>query len=453
MNTALRISHVGLRGIVGQGLTATHVMEFAAAFGTFLEPGRPVVLGRDPRLSGNMIREGVVASLLACGHDVIDLGIVSTPVVQYAIQRLDAAGGIAISASHNTIDWNALRFFGPSGIYLNTAEAGELLDIYHLHRFRFEEWNKLGKLTVVDDAIDAYLDGLTRVFDLERLRPLRVVVDCCNGTSALILRRMNERFGCGFILINERVDGRTVAHTPNTSASIAELQLGPLMQPLAADAGFLFDMDADRVALADEHGRGVSEEMVLPMLADHLLPRSDGKLIIANLSSTALLEDVAASHGGRVLRVPVGRQAAIDALSTYRPEQIALAGEGTGAVMMPQFRFVYDGIASMLAILTMIRDRGQTVSQILAGYPRHHILKAEVPLTSPNIPALLMELQELYPDGAMDRTDGLRIAWPDRWFHVRVSQTEPIIRVIAEQRESEPRELFETLLDRVRSWN
>lgn len=453
MNTALRISHVGLRGIVGQGLTATHVMEFAAAFGTFLEPGRPVVLGRDPRLSGNMIREGVVASLLACGHNVIDLGVVSTPVVQHAIQRLDAAGGIAISASHNTIDWNALRFFGPSGIYLNTAEAGELLDIYHLHRFRFEEWNHLGKLTVSENAIDEYLDGLVRVFDLDRLRPLRVVVDCCNGTSALILRRMNERFGCGFILINERVDGRTVAHTPNTSASIAELQLGPLMQPLRADAGFLFDMDADRVAIADEQGRGVSEEIVLPMLADHLLPRSEGKLIIANLSSTALLEDVAALHGGRVLRVPVGRQAAIDALSTYRPEQIALAGEGTGAVMMPQFRFVYDGIASMLAILTMMRDRGQTVSQILAGYPRHHILKAEVPLTSPNIPALLMELQELFPDGVMDRSDGLRISWPDRWFHVRVSQTEPIIRVIAEQRESEPRELFETLLDRVRSWN
>lgn len=453
MNTALRISHVGLRGIVGQGLTATHVMEFAAAFGTFLEPGRPVVLGRDPRLSGNMIREGVVASLLACGHDVIDLGIVSTPVVQHAIQRLDAAGGIAISASHNTIDWNALRFFGPSGIYLNTAESGELLDIYHLHRFRFEEWNRLGKLTVTDSAVDAYLDGLTRVFNLERLRTLRVVVDCCNGTSALILRRMNERFGCGFILINERVDGRTVAHTPNTSASIVELQLGPLMQPLQADAGFLFDMDADRVALADQQGRGISEELVLPMLADHLLPQSEGKLIIANLSSTALLEDVAGRHGGRVLRVPVGRQAAIDALSTYRPEQIALAGEGTGAVMMPQFRFVYDGIASMLAILTMIRDRGQTVSQILADYPRHHILKAEVPLTSPNIPALLMELQELFPDGVMDRSDGLRISWPDRWFHVRVSQTEPIIRVIAEQRDQEPRELFETLLDRVRSLN
>ena len=136
------------------------------------------------------------------------------------------------------------------------------------------------------------------MFDSESLRPLKVVVDCCNGTSALILRRMNERFGCGFILINERVDGRTVAHTPNTSASIVELQLGPLMKPLGADAGFLFDMDADRVALADEQGRGISEELILPMLADHLLPSSAGKLVIADLSSTALLEDGVSDAGG-----------------------------------------------------------------------------------------------------------------------------------------------------------
>lgn len=453
MNTALRISHVGLRGIVGPGLTATHVLDFGAAFGTFLEPGRPVVLGRDPRASGNMIREGVIASLLACGHQVIDLGVVSTPVVQHAIQRMDAAGGIAISASHNTIDWNALRFFGPSGIYLNTAEAGELLDIYHLRRFRFQEWDRLGSLRTVDTAIDEYLDDLALVYELSGLQGMRVVVDCCNGTSALILRRMNERFGCGFILINERVDGRTVAHSPNTSAGIVELQLGPLMKPLGADAGFLFDLDSDRVALADENGRGINEEIILPLLADYLLPKSEGKLVITNLSSTALLEDVVARHNGRVLRVPVGRQSAIDALSTYRPEQIALAGEGTGAVMMPQFRFVYDGIASMLAILTMMREKGRPLSEILAAYPQYCILKAEIALQTTNIPALLLRIQGQYPDGQLDRSDGLRVSWPDRWFHVRVSQTEPVIRIIVEQRDQEPRELFETLLDQVRSFH
>ena len=153
----------------------------------------------------------------------------------------------------------------------------------------------------------------------------------------------------------------------------------------------------------------------------------------------------------KVLRVPVGRQAAIDALGAYRPEQIALAGEGTGAVMMPRFRFVYDGIASMLAVLSMMAERGAALSAILAGYPRYSILKAQVPLVSQRIPALLMSLRESFPDGRVTAIDGLRVDWPDRWFHVRVSQTEPIVRVICEQRGDPPQQLFETLLEQVRS--
>jgi phosphomannomutase len=224
------------------------------------------------------------------------------------------------------------------------------------------------------------------------------------------------------------------------------------MQPLQADAGFLFDVDSDRVALAAEDGTAVSEEMVLPLLADYLLPRGPGKLVITNLSTTALLEDIAAKHGGRVVRVPVGRQAAIDALSSYRPEQIALAGEGTGAVMMPQFRFVYDGIASMLAILSMIRERRSKLSEILAGYPKYSILKGQLPLVTQRIPALLAELRERYPEGRANVADGLRIDWPDHWFHVRVSQTEPVVRVICERRGEPPVELYEALIDEVRSF-
>ncbi len=163
------------------------------------------------------------------------------------------------------------------------------------------------------------------------------------------------------------------------------------MRPLNADAGFLFDVDSDRVALAAEDGTPVSEEMVLPLIADYLLPRGPGKLIITNISTSALLEEIAARHGGKVVRVPVGRQAAIDALSTYRPEQIALAGEGTGAVMMPQFRFVYDGIASMLAILSMLHESGRTLSQTLAAYPKYSMLKGQVPLVTQRIPALLAD--------------------------------------------------------------
>jgi phosphomannomutase len=449
---SLRISHVGLRGVVGGGMTAAHVVDFASAFGTFLESGGPVILGRDPRASGVMIREGVVAALLATGHDVVDLGVVSTPVIQQTIRRLDGAGGLSIGASHNTADWNALKFFGPRGTYLATAEAGELLDIYHLRKFDFVDWKRVGKLRTLDDAIDRYLDELASVYDLARLVRFKVLVDCCNGTSSLVLRRMNERFGFEFILINASIEGVAFAHEPATTARTVALQLAPLMRPLGADAGFLFDVDSDRVALATDLGAPVSEEMVLPLLADWLLPKGPGKLVITNLSTTALLEEIAARHGGKVVRVPVGRQAAMDALATYRPEQIALAGEGTGAVMMPQFRFVYDGIASMLAVLSMMAERDQKLSEMVAGYPRYSILKGQAVLRSQRIPALLAELQKSYGDGQANVLDGLRVDWPGRWFHVRVSQTEPLVRVIAEQRGDPPRDLFQGLMEQVRSF-
>jgi phosphomannomutase len=448
---SLRISNVGLRGVVGSALTANHVLDFAAAFGTFLEPGH-VVTGRDPRASGTMLREGVVSGLLACGHDVIDLGLASTPVIQHAIRRIDAAGGVSIGASHNTADWNALKFFGRQGAYLSTAEAGELLDIYHLKKFAYREWDALGCLRTERGAIDAYLDELAAFYDIASFRDMKVVVDCCNGTSSLILRRSNERFGASFILINEKVEGVAFAHEPSTTKDTVALQLAPLMEPLGADAGFLFDVDSDRVAMADDTGAPVSEEMMLPLMADYLLPMRDARIVITNLSTTALVDEVARRHGGRVLRVPVGRQATIDALSAYRPEQIAVAGEGTGAVMMPQFRFVYDGIASMFAVLSMMRQRGNRLSEILAAYPRYSILKGQVPLVTQRIPALLMQLRDRYSDGRQNLTDGLRVDWDDRWFHVRVSQTEPVVRVICERRGDPPRELFHNLIEAVRSF-
>ena len=251
---ALRISPVGVRGIVGPGLTVTHALDFAAAFGTLLATEGPVLLGRDPRASGHMLRAAAISALLACGRNVIDLGIVSTPVLQHAIRRLNAAGGISLGASHNAADWNALKFLGPAGTYLASSEAGELLDIYHLKKFAFVEWDQLGKLTTASDAIDTYLDDLARVFDFEKLRKFRVVVDCCNGTSSTILERVRDRFGWPLILINARLEGKAFAHEPETTARMVGSQLGPLIEPLGADAGFLFDADADRIACATARG-------------------------------------------------------------------------------------------------------------------------------------------------------------------------------------------------------
>jgi phosphomannomutase len=193
--------------------------------------------------------------------------------------------------------------------------------------------------------------------------------------------------------------------------------------------------------------------MVLVLLADGFLADGPGKLVITNVSTTALLDEVAARHGGQVVRVGVGRQAAIDALACYRPEQVAVAGEGSGAVMMPQFRFVYDGIGSMLAILTLLHRRGQKLSELVASYPRYSILKGHVPLSTHLIPEMLDEIERRYPEGIRTTLDGLRIDWPERWLHVRVSQTEPLVRVICEQRGDPPRQLFDEVMDLVRSYS
>ena len=327
-----------------------------------------MILGRDPRASGCMIREGVVSGLLACGHEVVDLGMVSSPVIQHAIRRYDAAGGISISASHNTAEWNALEFFGTRGHI--SLHRGIERTARHLSSAKVPaSWTgeasaSCGTIRVPSIRIS---DELAAVFDFDRLKRLKVVVDCCNGTSSLILRRMNERFGFQFILINERLDGKHFAHDPVISADTDRAAAGSADAAARRRCRLPVRCRFGPRRCRDREGVAVSEEMMLPLIADYLLPRSPGKLVITNLSSSALLEHIAAPHGGKVVRVPVGRQATIDALAGYRSEQIAIAGEGTGAVMMPQFEFVYDGIASMLAILSLIAERGQGLGEIMAG--------------------------------------------------------------------------------------
>ncbi len=452
MANTLRISTAGVRGVVGSGLKGKHALEFAAAFSAFLQTEGPVVVARDPRASSEMLREGIIASLLASGRDVVDLGLASTPVLQHAIQHSHASGGISIGASHNAAPWNALKFFGPNGTYLNSGEAAELLDIYHLRRFRFQDWTGVGHLRFDDDAIERYLLGLEEVFDLHALRGLKIVADCSSGLSSVLLKRLKQRHPLDITLLNASLENKHFSHEPNTNARNVGLQLAPVVQAMGADLGVLFDMDSDRIAVCCNHGIAVSEEMILPLLADYQLTRLPGRLVITNLSTTALLEDIAARHGGEVVRVPVGRQHAMDALAIYPTEKGAIAGEGTGAVMLPEFRFIYDGMASLLALASMIRERKTSLRQLLTALPDYDMKKLEVPLNSKKIPALMTRLEERYGNLKKDTRDGLRIEFPGGWFHVRVSNTEPMVRIIVETREKGAAELAKELLDQVKSY-
>jgi phosphomannomutase len=452
MKNALRISAVGVRGIVGQGLRGKHALEFAAAFSALLPASGPVLVARDPRASSVMLREGIIASLLASGRDCVDLGLVSTPVLQHAIRRWNAAGGISIGASHNAAEWNALKFLGSNGTYLSSSEAGELLDIYHLRRFEFKEWQEIGKLRYEDDAIDAYIEELEQVFDITALKDLRLVADCSSGLSSLILKRLKGRHPLQMVLLNAALESKAFAHIPNTNARTVALQLSPVVQAIGADLGVLFDMDSDRIAVCCGDGQAVSEEMILPLLAEYQLRKHPGGRIITNLSTTSLLEDIAAAHNATVVRVPVGRQHAMDALAMYPAESIAIAGEGTGAVMLPEFRFVYDGIASMLLLCEMLQAEGCGLKKLLNRKPPYDLRKEEVALDAKRIPDLMSDLEERWRGNGMNTQDGLRVDLEHAWFHIRVSNTEPVVRVIAENRVGSVDPLIEELLDLVRSY-
>jgi phosphomannomutase len=452
MSGSLRISTVGVRGVVGPGLRAQHALEFAAAFSVLLDRPDAVMLARDPRASSVMLREGVVASLLASGRDVVDLGLAPTPVLQHAIRHTNAAGGISIGASHNSAEWNALKFFGPQGTYLSSGEASELLDIYHLRKFTFQDWTAVGHLRFDDEAIGRYIEELERAFDLSALAGLHIVADCSSGLSSLILKRLKQRHRLNLTMINATLEAKNFAHTPSTNARIAGLQLAPVVQAVGADLGVLFDMDSDRIAVCCGDGQAVSEEMILPLLAQRQLRRKPGRLVITNLSTTSAVEDVAARYGAAVLRVPVGRQHAMDALAMYPAERIAVAGEGTGAVMLPEFRFVYDGVASLLAIASEMVEQSLSLNQLLAGLPRYDMRKAEVAFEAKRIPQLLTQLEDDYAGARRTTQDGLRVDLEQGWFHVRVSNTEPVVRVIAEMRNGSAEPLMKQLLDRVRSY-
>jgi phosphomannomutase len=452
MSSSLRISTVGVRGIVGPGLKAHHALEFSAAFSVLLSRPDPVLIARDPRASSVMLREGIVASMLASGRDVIDLGLASTPVLQHAIQRMNAAGGISIGASHNNAEWNALKFLGPNGTYLSSGEASELLDIYHLRKFEFKDWTQVGRLHFDDEAIDAYIKDLEQVFDVTALHGLRIVADCSSGLSSLILKRLKERHPVDITLINASLEAKAFAHTPNTNARTVGLQLAPVVQAMGGDLGVLFDMDSDRIAVCCGDGEVVSEEMILPLLAEYQLKRQPGRMVITNLSTTTLVDDVAARYGASVLRVPVGRQHAMDALAMYPAEKIAIAGEGTGAVMLPEFRFVYDGIASLLALASHLKTERMSLKRMVAGLPRYDMRKVEVKLEAKRIPEMMTHLEDHWAGARMDTQDGLRVEMDKGWFHVRVSNTEPVVRVIAEMREGSVEPLMAKLLDTVRSY-
>ncbi len=450
MMKPLKIGISGVRGIVGETFTPELAVSFAQAFATYLSSGR-ILICRDTRPSGPMVAAAVAAGLLASGCEVVDLGICPTPSLQLAIPWLNAQGGISITAGHNATQWNALKFIRSDGLYLNTMQATELLDIYHQHEFEKTPWDGIRPMVSRGDAIDHHLAVLERSFDVAsiRKRALRIAVDCCNGACSSLVPRWIAGAGGQVLAINDDSNA-PFPHDPEPRADTMA-QVRALVKAGGADLGFALDADGERLGLVDETARILPEEFTLALAAAIRLQKRAGP-VVTNISTSAMVDRIAAAHQAPVYRTPVGIPYVSEAVIEHRAE---IGGEGNGSVIIPEIQAVPDSSAAIGLLMEHVAATGLPLSVLADQLPRLSMVKSTLPVEPNLIYSTLQAFRDRVPDecgGCVDWSDGVRINWPDGWVHVRVSNTESIIRIIAEAEiESRARELTDWARERLRT--
>lgn len=428
----LKISISGVRGVIGDSLTPALLTRFAQAFGTHTGAGT-IVIGRDPRTSGEMVKHAVIAGVLSSGSRVVDIGMCPVPTVQLQVRQRHAHGGIAITASHNPAEWNALKFIGPAGLFLDAGQARELLDIYHQGEYTKVGGSEIRTVEEVDGATDAHIKAILEALGpLPKTgRPLRVVLDSCNGAGSLVGPKLLKALGANVIPINVTPDGsfpRPAEPLPENLRDLCEA-----VRENNADAGFAQDMDADRLAVVSEHGEPIGEDYTLVLAALYVLQRERGA-VVANLSTTSALDDVAKQFGCPVFRTKIGEVNVTDGM---RHHDAVIGGEGNGGVIYPRINFGRDSLVGMALVLHLLAESGKSVSELLDTLPRYSIVKEKLDCSSQRIPAVLRMLRQEYAKFPIDTRDGVKVMLPDGWFLVRGSNTEPIVRIVAEARSEE----------------
>ncbi len=423
---SLKISISGVRGIVGESLTPGLLTRFAQAFGTYVGSGR-VVVGRDTRTSGEMVRQAVVSGLLSAGCRVTDAGVCPTPTVQLLVRRLRARGGIAITASHNPPEWNALKFVGPDALFLSGARGRELLGIYHQGEYTTARAHRLRAVERVEGALDLHVAAVVdAVGPLSAARRLRVVLDACNGAGSIVGPRLLEALGAEVIGVNVTPDGTFPRPAEPTPENLSALSAA--VRAHGADIGFAQDMDADRLAIVSERGDPIGEERTLVLAVAQVLGRTPGP-VVANLSTTHALEPVAARYGCRVFRTPVGEANVTEGMQRHRA---VIGGEGNGGVIYPAVNFARDSLVGMGLILHLLAGSGRSVSALVADLPSFEMVKIQFPFPSQRLGEVIRRARREFADHPMDLRDGVKVTLGEAWFLLRGSNTEPVLRVVAE---------------------
>ncbi|MDR2391598.1 MAG: phosphoglucosamine mutase [Planctomycetota bacterium] len=427
----LMIGISGVRGVVGDNLTPELLVNLGQSFGTWIDSGM-VVIGRDTRVSGDMVKHAVFSGLLSAGCRIVDVGVCGTPSAAMMIRKLGAAGGIVISASHNPIEWNALKFFRSDGVYLNQEQGRELLDIYYGGDMRKVGYDKLHAVETNDGALENHLEAVLAIVDIPALRKRRfkVAVDCCNGAGSSLALEFLKRIGCEVAAIDCSMNGLFPRNPEPTKDNVTAI-LG-VVKERGADLGIAEDADADRVAFISEKGEYIGEEYSLCLAASHVLSKRPGK-VVTNLSTTRMIDDVARRFKAEVLRTPVGEVNVAEAMIA---SGAVIGGEGNGGVIDPRVHYGRDALTGVAIILQYLLETNNTLSSLAAAIPTYQMSKQKVECSKRNAQPVLQALASEKAD-RVDTRDGVKLDFAEGWVHIRPSNTEPIVRVYSEARTRE----------------
>lgn len=433
----------GIRGTIGghtgDTLNPLDIVKFTTAYATFIRKSgksksNKIVVGRDGRISGEMVKNVVCGTLMGMGYDVINIGYATTPTTELAVRMAGADGGIIITASHNPRMWNALKLLNNEGEFLTAADGAEVLDIAEREDFDYAEVDDLGKYTEDDSFDQRHIDSVLqlKLADIEAIkkRKFRVCVDTINSVGGIILPKLFDAIGVSYEILNGECTG-DFAHNPEP----LEKNLQGIMDKMKKggfDLGIVVDPDVDRLAFICEDGKMFGEEYTLVSVADYVLSHTVGNTV-SNLSSTRALRDVTEKHGGKYSAAAVGE---VNVTTKMKEVGAVIGGEGNGGVIYPESHYGRDALVGIVLFLSSLAQKGCTASELRSTFPDYQIAKNRIDLTpETDVDAILVKVKEMFaadPSAQVNDIDGVKIDFPDRWVHLRKSNTEPIIRVYSE---------------------
>jgi phosphomannomutase len=440
---SLKIGLSGVRGLVGESLTPQVVTSAAAAFGTYCGAGS-ILVGADPRPSSEMVTQAAIAGLLSVGCTPIDVGVVPLPSLMLHVREAGAAGGIAVSGRHGPADWNALSFIDAGGLTLRSAQAAELVDLYHQGVYPRVGALEMSELRTDATTVDRHLCAVKGAVDADRIRErrLRVAIDPKGGAAAIATPRLLDALGCEVAAINAGPDARFVADPELREANLAEL--GDLVRRSGADVRFAQDADADRLAVVDERGTPLGADAMVALVLQRWLERRRGPIVV-DVPTSRMADDVAARAGCAVHRARVGEANLLDAMREHGAE---VGGESDGGVIVLPVNPCRDSLAAMAVLLEALAVSQQPVSAVRARFPRYAMVHERLQCAARDVAPSLRLVRHHFRGDTLDLTDGVKVSWPDRWLLVRPSTTEPLLRLTAEApRDEEARALLNQMLE------